>query len=222
MKLVFDSTTLASPEQLVGKSSYSRRTLLSAILELFANNGLVFVGVSEEKAPYVIAFGIFRVEQHLGYGLKVEAAPSACGTGIIFEVCAIANYGRGWHELRELRVALPVDKRVFCSAKARWSTSEKLRQFDIEQDYPGWHLEALKHTVYLELEKRQMEDEGQKQLRWLSEKLDTSEQGEFHGQSYTGKVITSKNGPQVQLAIQSEDVQKIVRIVGILNESRVT
>ena len=62
MKLVFDSTTLASPEQLVGKSSYSRRTLLSAILELFANNGLVFVGVSEEKAPYVIAFGIFRVE----------------------------------------------------------------------------------------------------------------------------------------------------------------
>jgi len=220
MKLVFDSTTLASPEQLVGTSTYTRRMLLSAILELFASNGLVFVGVSEDNAPYVTAFGVFRVEHNLGYGLMVDAAPSACGTGIIFEVCAIANYGRGWHALRELRVAPPEVKRPFCSAKIRWSTSEKLRQFGYDQTYPVHHMAALKHTVQLELEKRRLEDDGQKQLRWLTEKLDTSDEGEFHGRTYSGKVHPAKDGPHVELSIHCQDVNKIVRIVDILNEDK--
>jgi hypothetical protein len=215
-----DNTPLKNPDQPVKTSAVTRQQLLDGIDAFFAEYGFTRTSVSEAAAPYVQAYGVVLHDDKRGYGLRVEAAPTACGTGIVFDAVAYLNMGEGWKapaHLSYVEIIGPGNAQQHHRAPAtRWSTSEKLVALGMRVGCDRRYIESLKSMFLYKLGYKKTRRERTKAAAAMRTRLGADTEGYLHGADFTGRITSPEAGPKVTLKIETFDADKAAAILALL------
>jgi len=203
---IYKTNTLANPTEVVGKSTMTRQQLLDAIDALFAEHGFDRLGVTDSMFGDVVAFGAAMQDSKRGVGLEVSAAPSACGTGIVFDATGKVNYSGAW-----------MDPTVeFHERRHHWSTSEKLIQFDAPRTMNPKFIKGLRKQFLASLHKQEQATAAREAAARVSERLGASKNGTLVGNDFVCQVSPAVGDAEVELTIRTSDVNKVQAILALL------
>lgn len=207
MEIIFASNTLSNADQLVNQTTYSRQALLDAIDAEFNKNGLTRVSISEFSSPYVTAYGLVMVDETHGYGVRLEAGPSACGTGIVFDAQAVLNVNNSW------------DTPVRLSNGAgylRWSTSEKLIQFGFPRESDPHFYTMVKQTFDFIVGYQNQSLRSRNAAANTAKHLGANSTGLLSGNDFVVQVVPRDDKPEIVLNVRTTDVAKVQAILALL------
>lgn len=206
MYFLFKSNTLANPTEVVGKSTMTRQEVLAAIDNVFAEHGFDRLGIMDGLSGDVIAFGAAMQDSKRGVGLQVSAAPSACGTGVVFDATGKVNFGGAWTD-----PALDYTERSH-----HWSTSEKLIQFDAPRTMNPKFIKGLHKHFRATLHKQEQTAAAREAAARISERLGASKNGTLTGADFVCQVSPAVGDAEVELTIRTTDVNKVQAILALL------
>jgi hypothetical protein len=207
---LFTSNTLTNPDQVVGKSTTTRQQLLAAIDTVFAEHGFDRTSLSDAAAPEVTAFGVAMHDSKQGISLKVVAAPSACGTGIVFNAFAQVNYGDGWEQAGG----------DYPSRFHHWSTSEKLIQFGNPRAMSPRFVSDLRKAFHANLQRREQSAAARKAASEVAARLGASKNGTLVGKEFVAQVAATGAGTEVavELTLRTTNIEKVAAVLALLQQ----
>jgi hypothetical protein len=200
-------------------SQFSRENLLKSIQVFFEEQGLTYMALPD-AGRYPTAFGLCLRTLSTGWGVELLAAPSSCGTGIVYEAKAIFNYGTGWE--RNDRMLLPAPRglgETYEVGSTRWSTSELLKQFGQVRGCNPKFLTYIRESFEYTMEKERQARLRQESARKIIEQFKASPSGEFSGPGYSGVITPLPAAPNIALTVNTDNPDKIARILEIMAES---
>lgn len=210
MEILFANNTLTNPAEAVKGKRFTRQDLLAAADAFFARHELVRVSVSDEAAPYVVAYGVHMVDEKRGYGVRLELGPSACGTGIVYESRAIMNFGATWSDEVELKKGV--------SGRHRWSTSTVLIQMGQPRDCDPEYMRALRSKFYKVAKMRARAAQSRQAVADTATRLFGAPVALMSGTDFTVQVLEAEQKPEILITIRTIDEAKAQAILAILNK----
>jgi hypothetical protein len=206
MYFIYKTNTLANPTEVVGTSTMTRQEVLAAIDNLFAEHGFDRMGIMDGLFGDVMAFGAAMLDSKRGVGLEVRAAPSACGTGIVFDAVGKVNYHGTWQD-----PSLDYPARMH-----HWSTSEKLIQFGAPRAMNPRFVEGLHEHFRASLHKQEQCVAAREAAARVSERLGASKNGTLVGTDFVCQVSPAGGNAEVELTVRTSDIDKIQAILALL------
>lgn len=206
MYFIYKTNTLANPNEVVGTSTMTRQEVLTAIDSMFAEHGFDRMGIMDGPHGDVVAFGAAMQDSRRGVGLEVCAAPSACGTGIVFDVTGKVNYSGAWQD----------PSLDYAERRHHWSTSEKLIQFGAPRAMNPKFIKGLHKHFRASLHQQEQTAAGREAAAHVSERLGASKNGTLVGIDFVCQVSPAVGNAEVELTVRTSDVAKVQAILALL------
>jgi hypothetical protein len=206
MYFIYKNNTLANPTEVVGTSTMTRQEVLTAIDSVFAEHGFDRMDIMDGPYGDVVAFGAAMQDSKRGVGLEVRAAPSACGTGIVFDVAGKVNYSGAWQD-----PSMEYPERCH-----HWSTSERLIQFGAPRAMNPKFIKGLHKHFRASLHKQEETAAAREAAARVSERLGASKNGTLVGTDFVCQVSPAIGNAEVELTVRTTDVNKIQAILALL------
>lgn len=213
------ATATAAPNT-PSSSPITKEALESALKEFFAANGLTLIPTEQTNEKYPKAYGVSMQDISRGWGVKLQTAPSACGTGIVFEATAVINLGEGWREYETLR--LPVGAREFVGPYDgfhRWSTSKLLEQFGVSPECNRHFLPAIRAVFDYEVSAARAAEKSRSAAEAVGLRFKAQNNGYFNGPGYQGRISPGLLAPYITLTLSTDDPEKIAKVIEIMQSA---